>query len=286
MNRIFIIVVLALATVVAAIAQEDYDLSTFLMRSTFQLKGNGSSGTSFIVGRPKKTESSRSYVVLVTADHVLSRMKGETATLVLRKKSESGFTRLEYPIKIRNGKTPLWKKHPDVDVAVMYISIPKDADVVLIPYTWFATDDKFHKYEIHPGDHLFCLGYPIGQASNSAGFPIQRSGTIASYPLTPMKETKTFLFDFEVYKGNSGGPVFLVDQNRYYGGVFHGGETIRLPVGLLAQERNIVEPITSMYEKEFRVHPLKIGVVIHGIFIREAVESLPDLEKKPNKGIN
>lgn len=280
------ILVVTLISGVTADAQEDYDLSTFLMRSTFQLKGEGSAGTAFIVRRASSADPSRYYRVLVTADHVLSRMKGDTATLVLRKKVDRGFAKLPLPIKIRDGKTALWRKHPDVDVAVMYVSIPEGTDLFPIPYTWFATDEQYRKYEIRPGDRLFCLGYPLGQAANAAGFPVQRSGTIASYPLIPMKETKTFLFDFEVYKGNSGGPVFLIDQARYYGGSFHVSEMIRLPVGLITQERGFVERISSMYEKELRVHPLKIGVVIHGAFIREAVESLPSLDKQPNKAMD
>ena len=43
---------------------------------------------------------------------------------------------------------------------------------------------------------------------------IRASGRIASYPITPTSKTRTFLLDFEVFEGNSGGPVFLYERIR------------------------------------------------------------------------
>jgi len=110
---------------------------------------------------------------------------------------------------------------------------------------------------------------------NAYGFPIQRTGVIASYPLLPTNETKTFLFDFEVYPGNSGGPVFMVSQNRFYDNTFHLAEMTRMIVGLVSEEWNTTEIVKSRYKSEFNVYPLKLGVVVHSSFIREAIDALP-----------
>ena len=67
----------------------------------------------------------RAYFTLITANHVLDGIPGETATLVLRQLNESKeWKRVEIPIHIRNGLTPLWKKHPDVDVAGIFVGLP------------------------------------------------------------------------------------------------------------------------------------------------------------------
>lgn len=78
-----------------------------------------------------------------------------------------------------------------------------------VPSTEMLPDDAtLIKYGVGPGLELKSLGYPLGNMSNDAGFPILRTGVIASYPLLPTAETKTFLFDFRVFKGNSGGSVY------------------------------------------------------------------------------
>jgi hypothetical protein len=78
-----------------------------------------------------------------------------------------------------------------------------------------------------------------------------------------------------VYKGNSGGPVFLIAQNRFYKGSTHIG-IIRMILGLVSREKAVSEYRKSFYETEQRMHPLKIAVVVHATFIKEAIERLPD----------
>jgi len=86
-------------------------------------------------------------------------------------------------------------RHPDeaVDVAVMYTLLPRDIDILLLSTAMLADDEVLKKFEIHLGDELICLGYPLGAEATEAGFPILRSGKIVSYPLIPTKQTKTFL---------------------------------------------------------------------------------------------
>jgi S1-C subfamily serine protease len=144
-------------------------------------------------------------------------MQGDTATLHLRRKVDADtWIRVLHPVPIRSNGQPLWKKHPAADIAVMYVSLPKDDSRPLLSTDVLADDKMLADFEIHPGDDLACLGYPFGQEANEAGFPVLRSGKIASYPLLPTSKTKTFLFDFRVFRGNSGGPVYFVASNRSY----------------------------------------------------------------------
>jgi S1-C subfamily serine protease len=257
-------------------AQESFDLSTVLMKATFKISGPNMIGTCFIIGRPSSQDPNWSQFVLVTADHVLTGISGETASLSLRKKVNDDYIKKAWPIKIREKKKPLWKKHPNVDVAVMYVSLPKEAEVVLLPISFLATDVELKKYEIRPADRLLVLGFPFGQEANAAGFPIMRSGVIASYPILPTKTTKSMLFDFEVFPGNSGGPVFIIEKNRSYGGSVRLGNTTQFIVGLVSQERRMNIKYQTLNEQTLQSHPLKLGVIVHAALIKETIEMLPE----------
>jgi hypothetical protein len=161
-----------------------------------------------------------------------------------------------------------------VDVAAIFIGVPSGTVERPVSTSLLIDDETLIKFEIHPGTELLCLGYPFGAEANAFGFPILRSGRIASYPLTPTKTTQTFLFDFTVFRGNSGGPVYFVEKNPTYGGGQHLGATIQGIVGLVVQERNITETVQELYQKRETTTPLRLGEVVHASFIKELVESI------------
>ncbi len=211
---------------------------------------------------------------MAAADHVLQAIQGETAQLIMRQPAPTNsWNRVQFPVHIRNGSTPLWKKHPDVDVAALFISLPLNTvDRPLTP-EFLADDETLTKYEFHPGIEVLCLGYPFGAEANDYGFPILRSGRIASYPLTPTKINRIFLFDFTVFPGNSGSPVYAVRENAFYGGVFHGG-VMQCVLGIAVQERNIRHSTQDLYEKRETTTPLRLGEVVHASFIKELLQSM------------
>jgi len=227
------------------------------------------------LARPIPDHPSTAWYVLVTAAQVFEDMQSDNAILHLRRKVNGGWVRMPTPVRIRANGQPLWRKHPEADVAVMYVSVPGDAGLEMASTDLLASDADLAKFEIHPGDELECLGYPLGLEANDVGFPVLRSGTIASYPLLPTATTKSFLFDFRIFKGNSGGPVYFTDRNRYYGGSTHLGETIRLVVGLVSQESVMPQHIVGPYSEELRQLQLGLAIVIHASLIKQAIESLP-----------
>jgi len=193
----------------------EWDMTLGLISATIQIDqsiggGRRKVGTGFLIEAPRPDGSPR--VVLVTADHVFSVMPNAQARAGWRVAEADGNWRYapqEFPIRAEDG-TPLWTKHPDQDVAVIEIEAPEAFARAAIPVGWLGDSQTFDQWRMGPGDELFALGYPHGLSANRAGFPILRSGRIASWPLTPVQHFATFLLDFNVSQGNSGGPVFWV----------------------------------------------------------------------------
>jgi hypothetical protein len=243
------------------------------METTFRIQGrdeNGllKNGTGFIMGKPIDGEPTMGRYVLVTAAHVLEDIREDFAILNLRvAKGQNEWSRLRLHIKIRRDGKPVWTKHPEEDVAAMYLLLPEGVAPLQLSAKLLADDDMLRNYGIHPGDNLSCLGFPLGIESGKEGFPILRSGKIASFPLLPTKKTKTFLFDFEVFEGNSGGPVYFVDSNRTYDGVLHLGQTNQFVVGLVKGLMVRPEMVNDI--------PLKLAEVIHASLIKETIALLP-----------
>lgn len=264
-----------------------FEISTALMEATLKLEGRddrGQSvfGTGFLLGRPFQKEPTKSRYVLITAAHVFDEMKGDVVVVHSRRRVvNDNWVRVPFPIAVRANGRELFTRLPDADVAVMYVNLPSAVQPLLLPTTLLADDEDLRKFEIHPGDELLCLGYPLAQQSNSAGFPILRSAKIASFPLLPTDTTKVFLFDFKVFKGNSGGPVYFVSANRYYQGSTRLGEQIHLILGLVSKEGLIEQQITGPYSQEIRQLQLDLGVVVHASQIKKAINLLPPPDGVP-----
>ncbi len=277
------------------IAMADVEINTTLMHYTYRIEGPTGKpnevryGTCFIMGIPDPNKPSRGQAVLVTAAHVLEKISGEKVNIHVRQKLAKGrFKKVPLELQIRKGDKPLWTRHPAADIAVMKVALPRfflkqAEEIPMLSIDLLADDETIEKYEIHPGDQLCCLGYPLGAEANQSGFSILRSGRIASYPLTPAKDTKSFLFDFEIFEGNSGGPVYFVDRGRTYGGTTHIGETIQFVAGIVTQEKYQVQRSIKIledrrerfrYEIDEKRERLRLAVVVPAHFIKETLSLL------------
>jgi len=209
-------------------------------------------GTGFLMADPAPDGTPR--IVLVTANHVLARMKGDKATVGFRTQQPDGawlFT--PQKLTIRSEGKALWRRHPTRDVAVIAITVPPEFAKAAIPLSWLASD--LERYAVTPGEEMMTLGFPQGLSSNTAGFPILRAGRVASYPLGPASAFPTFLLDFRVFPGNSGGPVYAPGDGAAGGGA-------RFIAGMLTQD------------VEIGSENLQIGIVTQARFIRETVALL------------
>jgi S1-C subfamily serine protease len=239
------------------------DMAVDLMSATVQLeqplgKGTRTVATGFLVSDP--TPDGRPRVVLVTADHVFEGMSGDDATIGYRVQGADGaWSFAPKQIPIRAGGKPLWTRNPERDVAAIVISAPPAFAKAAIPLAWLASDDTLAKYQLAPGEEMMTLGFPQGLSANPAGFPILRSGRVASYPIGPSTASPTFLLDFRVFPGNSGGPVWL-DESQTPG--VTDDHKARFIAGLLTQQ------------VEKGDQNLGIGIVTQAQFIRDTLSLL------------
>lgn len=229
-----------------------------LMEATVRLEqplGDGQStvGTGFIISATTPGGAPR--VVLITADHVLSRMPQDKAKVGFRILQADGAWRYApASVRIRDAEgDPLWTKHPTQDVAA--IELPQGIANAAIPARELPGERALETLKVEPGEEMMVLGYPRGYSANPAGFPILRSGRVASYPLWPADRYPTYLLDFSVFAGNSGGPVYMVRG----GSRAPGGAVI---TGLLTQQIKV------------RGDRLEIGNVVQADYITETISLL------------
>ncbi len=251
------------------------DLSIDLIRATVQLEqpqgdGTRTVGTGFLISAP--TPDGKPRIILVTANHVLTRMPGMTMRIGYRIAGADGAWRYApQNVTIREGGEELWTHNPDRDIAVIAITAPPEFARAAIPLSWLATEATFDEYALGPGDEMMTLGYPRGLSSNTAGFPILRAGRVASYPLGPSAAFPTFLLDFAVFPGNSGGPVYMTQASRRRAGA-DGSAPVQFIAGILTQQ------------VELTGERLQIGIVTHARFIRDTIALLDDpraLDRRP-----
>lgn len=249
------------------------ELNTLLMHSTFLIVGpkSGSEGQQafgsiFAMALPKEGSTTEGTLILVTAAHVLNDISGDQATVVVRRKNPDGtYQPFEAKVAIRKNGLPLYVTHPTADVAVMYGDLPEDVPMTGTIPAMLATDDRMNDIEVHPGDEVSVLGFPLA-AMAPGGFPILRSARIASYPLTPARNVKGVVVDLFLYPGNSGGPVYFTFVNRAYKKQIHFGVEQGI-LGLVIQESRSNLP-------EFKDKPLNLGVIVPAVFIKETIDLL------------
>ena len=252
-------------TPVAPVAARRWDLTVGLIDATVQLDQptgpeTRTVGTGFLISAPRPDGTPR--VVLVTAGHVLEKMPDADMRIGWRIALPDGSWKFDpQPLEIRDeAGAPLWTQLPDRDVAVMEIEAPDAFARAAIPLAWLADAQTFKTLDVGPGDELLSLGFPRGLSSNRAGFPILRVGRVASYPLTPVAAFPTFLLDFAVFPGASGGPIFWTPTAR------------RRP-GTEAPDHPFIAGMLSQ-EVLVGTERLGLGVVIQAQYVRDAIALL------------
>ncbi len=246
------------------------DLSVELIHATVQLEqplgdGTRTVGTGFLIDAP--TPDGKPRTVLITAAHVFDRMPSADARVGYRvANSDGSWSYSPQALSIRDAKgVEKWMRHPTRDVAAIAITAPPEFAKAAIPLSWLADDDTFTRNAVSAGDEMMALGFPRGLSANQAGFPILRSGRVASYPVAPAKIFPTFLLDFSVFPGNSGGPVFVTGKSyrRDEASITQEGPgQTQFIAGLLTQQ------------VELNKERLEIGIVTHAKVIRETIAEL------------
>ncbi len=134
-------------------------------------------------------------------------------------------------------------------------------------------------YQIHPGDEVTCLGFPL-DLSSQYGFPILRTARIASFPILPTLSSRPLMLDFPVYGGNSGGPAYLAESSGRGNTL---GPTLShiLIVGLVIQKEygaptaQVAVTDESGKTDQPMLTDIHLAILEPSSVIREAIDMLP-----------
>jgi hypothetical protein len=244
-----------------------------MIDATFKVVNPKSNATAFLIACPGEDGPDSQRTVLTTAAHVFENMVGDECRIVLREKQDDGtFARKEQNLKIRSDRKPLWKKHADVDVAAMEVTVPATFSAAALPFDQLADAKAIASGDLRTGDKVASLGYPAQLESTPAGFPVLRRGVVASHPLAPVNALKTFLVDCSTFGGDSGGPVFLGQRAAHADNLAKQQPVV---VGMVLGQHRQTDKVTLPFEERTTHHPLGLAIVVHSHFIRETIELLP-----------
>lgn len=167
-------------------------------------------GTGFLVA---VTEGRHTFIFVVTAEHVISGLKGKGfERLLLRMNAPDGTAR------IFGSDYAHWHFHPDpnihTDVAVASISFnPNDLDPLFADTSMFVTPDKIADWDISVGDEVAIVGLFRSHFGKSKNVPVVRIGNISAMPDEPVYTdycgyTDAYLIEARSIAGLSGSPVW------------------------------------------------------------------------------
>ena len=191
--------------------------------------------------------------ILVTAKHVVFDNQGNQFPNLCFWGNKLDGTEFERSFSEFSKKWPnlKWVAHPDpdIDIAAAIVGLDLEKDSIA-----FVTLEDFEDViNIKKGTDVYYLGFPLNFGASYGSNPMLRKGIVA------LKEKKDnfFYIDATVAPGNSGGPVFMLQNDipKFLGLVsrfepffragqyFHAGISVVYPVDWI---RNLLE------SKEFK----------------------------------
>jgi hypothetical protein len=122
------------------------------------------------------------------------------------------------------GSTPIWLEHPNPQVDVVVIPIPREVLVGLAIVPLGRQNLPPPNLFVGAGEPLTAIGYPIGFYDEINNLPIARQATMASAFPVPFRNAPMFVTDARMHPGMSGAPVLFVPRGsmRTTGGISIG----------------------------------------------------------------
>ena len=272
---LFLLLAIAFANLLGpsdAVAVEESALG-----ASFRLTNGQSSGTCFLVDLNRRDDG-EARLAAVTAAHVLEKMADQEARLILRRQDEEGvWRRLEHPVRIRDGKRPLWTRHRHLDVAVLLVGMPSEASVSPFALAQIADGEFVSHGGFRVGQACLIPCFPAQLEANRAGWPVLRTGHAASHPLAPVVRERTFLVDYSNFGGDSGAPIVIQPA----GGKPEGRPMV---VGLVIGQHRQTDRSTTPFEERTVHTSLGLGICIHAHFVRETIEAAAQGAQRDDAG--
>jgi hypothetical protein len=231
-----------------------------MMWSTYVFGTKHGVATCFVVPR-KESSVAGTTVVVVTAAHILATAPHGPFYLGARIAIEGGDPMVMlFELRPTQSAEPIYVKHPFYDIGAFQIQIPPQlASVVRFPS--FLKENAIGSDRDRPraGQDVLFTGFPKVLPGTAGGFPVLRSGKVASYSASG--EQRAFLIHTDVYPGDSGGPVFLASRGstpRLIGMVTaRGGRNPNeaVPLAIAVDARTIRETVELAAAHGRRIRP-------------------------------
>lgn len=234
-----------------------------VLGATFRLAERDRSGTGFLV-LTKAADSGADGVVLVTAAHVFEQM-GDGCDWIARFEQPDGtFLRKVEKLTLREGGKPRWKRHPELDIAALRLQVTEGVSIKSFPFEQLTDEMSIKARQVRVGQETFIPCFPAKLEGNEAGWPVLRKGSIATYPLAPVRSAKTILVDYNAFGGDSGAPVVVVTDQK------------PLVVGLVLGMHRQTDRAVLPFEERTMHTPLGMAMVAQAHFIRETIGLLKE----------
>ena len=212
---------LALLALIAALilpcCAEGMNAAEKMMWSTYPVATPKGAATGFIIRRHHSIFQKKRELVMITSNHVLETLGGGPLLLVLRSgrvgsKVAPLFLLIMPPTEEAKS---FYVTHPLHDISAFKLYLPPEVEEIAETKS-FVDEDMLNDQvtPLHTGMEVGFLGYPDVLPGTEGGFPVLRSGRVASYPVEGECSGGRFLINSDVYAGDSGAPVIWIRHAR------------------------------------------------------------------------
>jgi hypothetical protein len=180
-----------------------------MMWSTYPIGTLKGSASGFVVlWKDPKNPGVLSPVVF-TAGHILDSVGKGPLVIGVRVPDLSGEPQVAaIPLPVPRSGPPFYVRHPKVDIGAFEPDVPAEIIGTILPSFLKDTSIARGSDSLRAGTDVSFLGFPDVLPGTPGGFPVLRSGKIASFSTAALQSEGVFLINADVYPGDSGGPVF------------------------------------------------------------------------------
>jgi hypothetical protein len=180
-----------------------------MMWSTYPIGTLKGSASGFVVLWKNPKRPGVLSPVIFTAGHILDSTGKGPLVIGVRVPDLAGEPQVAaIPLPVPRSGPPFYVRHPKVDIGAFEPDVPAEITGTILPSFLKETSIARGGDGLRAGTDVCFLGFPDVLPGTPGGFPVLRSGKIASFSTATLKSEGVFLINADVYPGDSGGPVF------------------------------------------------------------------------------
>lgn len=191
-----------------------------MMWSTYPLATRKGSATGFVINHRDPFSHGRIVPVMFTSAHLIETMgKGPLLIGIRRPHGETSETETALLVFIppkMSGKEHFYVRHPEYDLVAFALQIPEEFNGSALMSSFLDEGMLAHNGKpLRSGVEVSYFGYPEVLPGTEGGFPVLRSGRVASYPVGSPHAHGRYVINSVVYPGDSGAPVIVSNPGRH-----------------------------------------------------------------------